>query len=592
MGGEGLSGWVAVRAIDDHSKNLNLSTLTDPFGQSSDQTLFPGPALGDPRLLPVRAAPLSRDRDALPQRTTRMRSLSFAWLLALPVLTAGCTVGPSWTRPTSWSPTHWFDAHKPVPATLPESVPVAEKIDPNWWTLFHDSELTSLENRVADANLNVRISTIRLAESRSQRQITGADQFPTVSGSGSYTRERVSSKGVLGVLGGGGGGSSFASMGSSANGTGGRSGGIPSSATGGATVPPFNLFQYGFDASWELDLWGRVRREVESADASLDASADARRNSLLSVLAEVARDYMQLRGVQTQLAIANDNIKVARQSLDLTQARYKGGLTTDLDVANAAAQLASNQADVPQLEQSQDEQINALSFLLGEAPQALRAELIAPGMVPPVPPRVPVGVPSELARRRPDIREAEAQLHAATADIGVAVADFYPKITLDGSIGLQALKAKDLGNWGARQYGLGPTISIPIFEGGKLRATLQLRKVEQQEAALNYQQTVLQAWHDVDNALTAYAAEQRRRDALSNSVAQNRRALDLSRQRYTQGVADFLNVLDAQRTLLQAELQLAESTTTVSQNLVQLYKALGGGWETRFPVADGRRGTI
>jgi NodT family efflux transporter outer membrane factor (OMF) lipoprotein len=201
-------------------------------------------------------------------------------------------------------------------------------------------------------------------------------------------------------------------------------------------------------------------------------------------------------------------------------------------------------------------------------------------------------VPSELARRRPDIREAEAQLHAATADIGVAVADFYPKITLDGSIGLQALKAKDLGNWGARQYGLGPTISIPIFEGGKLRATLQLRKVEQQEAALNYQQTVLQAWHDVDNALTAYAAEQRRRDALSNSVAQNRRALDLSRQRYTQGVADFLNVLDAQRTLLQAELQLAESTTTVSQNLVQLYKALGGGWETRFPVADGRRGTI
>ena len=196
---------------------------------------------------------------------------------------------------------------------------------------------------------------------------------------------------------------------------------------------------------------------------------------------------------------------------------------------------------------------------------------------------MPVGLPSELARRRPDIRQAEAQLHAATADIGVAVADFYPKITLDGSIGLQALKAKDLGNWGARQYGLGPTISIPIFEGGKLRATLQLRKVEQQEAALNYQQTVLQAWHDVDNAMTAYAAEQRRRDALAASVAQNQRALSLARQRYTQGVADFLNVLDSERALLQAQLQLAESTTTVSQNLVQLYKALGGGWEPSFP---------
>jgi NodT family efflux transporter outer membrane factor (OMF) lipoprotein len=461
---------------------------------------------------------------------------------------------------------------------------VPEKIDPNWWNLLHDTELTSLENRVAAANLDVRLATIRLAESRSQRQISGADQFPTLQGDGSYTRERVSSKGVIGLLGGSSGGASFGSMGSMANGTTGRSGGIPSTVTGGTTLPPFNLWQYGFDASWELDLWGRVRRELESADAAIEASAEARRNSLLSVVAEVARDYIQLRGVQTQLAIAGDNIKTARESLDLTQARYRGGLTTDLDVANAAAQLATTEAAVPQLEQQQDEQINALSFLLGEAPQALRAELITPGAVPPVPPRVPVGLPSELARRRPDIRQAEAQLHAATADIGVAVADFYPKVTLDGSLGLQALKAKDLGNWAARQYGLGPTISIPIFEGGRLRATLQLRKVEQQEAALNYQQTVLQAWHDVDNAMTAYAAEQRRRDALAESVTQNQRALDLSRQRYTQGVADFLNVLDAERALLQAQLQLAESTTTVSQNLVQLYKALGGGWEPTYPI--------
>jgi NodT family efflux transporter outer membrane factor (OMF) lipoprotein len=195
-----------------------------------------------------------------------------------------------------------------------------------------------------------------------------------------------------------------------------------------------------------------------------------------------------------------------------------------------------------------------------------------------------VGVPAELARRRPDIRQAEAQLHAATADVGVAVADFYPKITLDGSIGVQALKFKDVGNWAARQYGFGPTISLPIFEGGKLRATLELRKVEQQEAALNYQQIVLQAWHDVDNALTAYADEQRRHDALAGAVAQNRIALTLSRQRYTQGVADFLNVLDAERSLLSAQLQLAESATTVSSNLVQLYKALGGGWEQTYPV--------
>ncbi len=502
--------------------------------------------------------------------------------LLLPALATGCTVGPDWTKPNTWSPSHWFTAERRTPA--PPSEPVPEKIDPNWWNLLHDAELTSLENRVAAANLNVRISTIRLAESRSQRQISGADQFPTLQGDGSYTRERVSSKGVVGLF-GSGGGTSFGSMGSSANGTMGRSGGIPTQAAGSTSIQPFNLWQYGFDASWELDLWGRVRREIESADATLEASAEARRNSLLSVVAEVARDYIQLRGIQTQLAIANDNIKTARESLDLTQARYRGGLTTDLDVANAAAQLATNQANVPQLEQQQDEQINALSFLLGEAPQALRAELITPSSVPPVPPRVPIGLPSELARRRPDIRQAEAQLHSATADIGVAVADFYPKITLDGSLGLQALKAKDLGNWGARQYGLGPTISIPIFEGGRLRATLELRRVEQQEAALNYQQTVLQAWHDVDNALTAYADEQRRHDALAGAVDQNRLALRLARDRYTQGVADFLNVLDAERALLQAQLQLADSATAVSSNLVQLYKALGGGWEQTYPVA-------
>ena len=526
------------------------------------------------------------------RRTDRSSSLAVCrpWISSLLALATGaCTVGPDWKAVSAWSPVSWFHGPKAAPAQTQTlaSLPVAEPIDPAWWSIFHDPELSALEARVGAANLNVRLATIRLAESRSQRQITGADQFPTLNGDGSYTRERTSSKGVLSLF-GGGGGNSFGSQGSSASGNTGKMGGIPSSTTG-TSVPPFNLWQYGFDASWELDLWGRVRREVESADASLEASADARRNSLLSVLAELARDYVQLRGIQTELAIANENIGTQRETLSLSQARFRGGLTTELDVANEAAQLQSTLAQVPQLEQQQAQMINALSFLLGEAPNALQAELITPAPVPPVPPRVPVGLPSELARRRPDIRQAEAQLHAATADIGVAVADFYPKVTLDGSIGLQALKAKDLGNWGARQYGLGPTISIPIFEGGKLRATLELRKVEQQEAALNYQQTVLQAWHDVDNALTAYAAEQHRHDALSGAVDQNRKAVALSRQRYVQGVADFLNVLEAERSLLQAQLQLSDSGTTMSENLVQLYKALGGGWEQAYPVQTASR---
>lgn len=514
-------------------------------------------------------------------------SLTIGCALVACLAQAGCAVGPNWAAPSVFAPKTWSASSAPAQKLV--SAPISGQLDAQWWDLFGDPELTSLESRVAAANLNVRLATVRLLESRSQRQITGADQFPTLQSDGSYTRERVSQKGVLSLFGGSSGGSSFGSTASSANGASGRSGGIPNSVTGGTAVPPFNLWQYGFDASWELDLWGRVRREVEGADASVEASADARRNSLLSVLAEVARDYVQLRGIQTQIDITHDNISTEQQSLTLSQDRARAGLTTDLDVANAAAQLASTESQLPQLEQQQAQSINALSFLLGEAPGALQAELIVAKPVPPVPPQVPIGLPSELARRRPDIREAEAQLHAATADIGVAVADFYPKVTLDGSIGLQALKFKDLGSWNARQYGLGPTISLPIFEGGRLRATLALRRVEQQEAALNYQQTVLQAWHDVDNALTAYAAEQKRLDALREAVLQNRRAVDLSRQRYTQGVADFLNVLDAERSLLQAQLQLADSTTTVSQNLVQLYKALGGGWEKEYPVETASR---
>ena len=239
-------------------------------------------------------------------------------------------------------------------------------------------------------------------------------------------------------------------------------------------LQPFDLFQGGFDASWEVDLWGGVRRSVESASASTEAADEARRSALLSSLAEVARDYIQLRGVQTQLQIARDNVRTARQSLNLTQERAAGGVTTDLDVANASAQLRTTLAQIPTLEQQEAQQINALSLLLGQPPNALRADLQTAAPVPPVPPRVPVGLPSELARRRPDIRQAEAQLHAATADIGVAQANFYPSLNLTGSLGLQSLQFGKLFDLNAKQYAIGPGLTIPIFQGGQLRATLQL----------------------------------------------------------------------------------------------------------------------
>jgi NodT family efflux transporter outer membrane factor (OMF) lipoprotein len=347
---------------------------------------------------------------------------------------------------------------------------------------------------------------------------------------------------------------------------------------------PYDLFQYGFDATWELDLWGRVRRSVESANASFEVSEDQRRDTLLTAAAELARDYVQLRGVQRGLDITRQNLDIRRQSLNLTRQRAEGGLTTDLDVANAAAQVAEVSALLPGLETQEASLINAIGLLLGEPPRALAADLGRPQAIPPVPPLVPVGLPSELARRRPDIRQAEAQLHAATADVGVAVADFYPSFTLSGSVAIQGLQFANLADWGhASTYAFGPAISLPIFQGGRLTRMLELRQAQQQEAAVTYQRIVLGALHDVDNALTAYQAEQRRRDQLRVSVQQNRRALGLARDRYTQGVTDFLQVLDVQRNLLAADLELTDSTTLVSTDLVQIYKALGGGWEMDFP---------
>ncbi len=507
--------------------------------------------------------------------------------IAAAALLAACTVGPDYQAPSPWSPASWFASRK-QPSTL-ASLPVNEPVDPDWWTIFHDPILTGLMRRVAASNLDVRTQEVRLGESRAQARITGADQFPTLNGNASYTREYLSPRGVVGLLGGGGSsGSNGAgtSTQTSSNGLGGTMGGVPSAAAGGGrAIPSFNLFQAGFDSSWELDLWGRVRREVEGAAANLEAAGEARRQTLVTSLAELARDYVQLRGMQETLRITQENLKSSQESARLSEERFRGGLATDLDVANARAQVEATAANIPQLEQQQEQMVNAISLLLGEPPGALSAELLPPQPVPPVPPVVPVGLPSDLLQRRPDIRQAEAQLHAATAEIGEAKAEFFPKVSLSGSFALQAVKFKDLGNFGSRTYGLGPSITIPIFEGGKLKGQLELREAQQQEAAINYQKTVLQAFHDVDNALIAYRAEQQRHDRLAAQVRQAQLALGLAQQRFRQGLSDFLEVLTAQRTLLQAQQQLADSSTTVSTNLVALYKALGGGWQT-FNAVD------
>ena len=252
---------------------------------------------------------------------------------------------------------------------------------------------------------------------------------------------------------------------------------------------------------------------------------------------------------------------------------------TDLDVKNAAAEAESVKSQLPGLENQETAGINALGLLLDEPPETLRGMLARARPTPPAPPHVPLGIPSELARRRPDIRAAEAQLHAATANTGVAAANFYPSVKLNGSVGLNSLDFQNLWKGSSLAYTFGPSLSIPIFDAGRLKSTLELTELQQQEAAIAYHKTVLQAWHEVVNAMAAYQTEQQRRASLKAQVDYARDALSLARFRYNTGVTSFISVLDAQRTLLQAQLQLAQSVAAVSTNLVQLYKALGGGWE-------------
>ena len=486
---------------------------------------------------------------------------------------AGCKVGPDYKTPASPRAASFTTsaataslANQPVANKPVASQPVAEAINPDWWNLFKDPELSHLESQVAAANLDVATATIRVAESRSQQKIVSSAELPAINGDASVSTQRISPRGVF---------SMFPS--------GGNQNGATGVGAGGLSLAPFTLYQYGFDASWELDLWGKVRRGTEAAAAQHEAAEYDRRDALLSALAEVARDYIDLRGVQADLRLAQRNLALSKQKLVLINQRAGAGLSSQIDVDNATADVGNAEAQIPTLLDHQAQMINRLSFLLGETPGALAPELSDARPVPPVPPRVPVGVPSELAQRRPDIRAASANLHAATAAIGMAKADFYPSISLTGSLDLQALKLKDLGNWGARTFAAGPTLSLPIFEGGKLVAQLHLREQEQQEAAVNYQRTVLSAWHEVDNALNSYRAEQTRRDQLQKSLAAQQKSVKLAQSEFDQGLIDGIDLMNAQQQLVAAQQQFDDSTTNVSTNLVSLYKALGGGWEANGP---------
>jgi NodT family efflux transporter outer membrane factor (OMF) lipoprotein len=461
----------------------------------------------------------------------------------------GCTVGPDYQSPEmKEAPGRSALNGESVPSRTVEGV-----VDIAWWKSFRDFQLSSLVERLVAQNLDLETAAERVIQSMAQRRIAASQGLPHIEGQSSSTYNRQSPNGTLSLL----------------------------TPAPGAPLE-YALFHDGLTSSWQLDLFGRVRRAVEAVDAATLAAVENRHGIALAAVAELAQSYVQLRGIQNRLGIAKRNLRLAEENVELVNKRFGDGVATTLDLAQARAQQATIAATLPPLRTQEAEFINVIGLLLGYAPRALEAELHRPQILPRVPRKVPVGLPGSLVRRRPDVREAEARLHEATAQTGVAVANFYPDVTLNGAVSVESLHLTNLFSPTSAAFALGPSISIPIFEGGQLRGTLALRESRQREAAVFFQKTVLRAWKEVDDALTAYREAQRRRADVARSVAENQAALRAARQRYSEGAIDFLNVITAQAQALQSENDLADSDTQIATYLVNLYRALGGGWE----VAD------
>ena len=487
-----------------------------------------------------------------------------------------CTVGPNFTPPTAPEIPAWKDGGATIDPTM--------NPDPEWWSGFNDPMLTSLMDRAIKGNLTLQQAVLRVIEARQGEVSARAEGVPSLNATGSYARTQLGAQGILESKGVYRDLNALADKNSALNQYKPGLGNEVSKGLGGVLAgitQPTDLYQYGLSASWELDLFGKVRRSVEQAGAKTEAANEATNDALVMMEGQVAQAYVQLRGAQALAASQQENIRTAQDAFDLTQRRQQHGLTTELDVEQARTQLEDLQRQLPAYEKQVDQATNSLSVLVGEPPGTLDPMLATPAPLPKIPQMVGIGVPSTLARRRPDIREAEAQLHAATANVGVAVASFYPDISLTGNLGLRALDASYLTSWSSHFYSIGPSVSLPIFEGGKLTANLRLARAQTAEAALAYRGTVLNALREVEDALVAYRTDRVARDETEATVKSAELTLYLAHNRYDHGLSDFIQVLDSERTLVVARQQLVQADIGLTNDVVALYKALGGGWEKR-----------
>ncbi len=465
------------------------------------------------------------------------RTSGWSALAALFLGSACTTVGPDYEPPAAELPAAWQAENA---GGLTSGTP--ELAD--WWRRLEDPVLDALVTRAAQQNLDLREALARVREARALRGVAASERYPRVDGVAAFRRAGQSENTPIGAF-----------------------------------VPDSDDYSVGFDAAWELDLWGRVHRSVEAADADLDATVEDARDAAVTVAAEVARAYVELRSFQRRLEIARANLSLQQQTVELVGGRFEAGLVSESDVAQARTSVETTRSRLPELEIGLRVAQNRLAVLLGQAPGTL-PELSAPGAIPVPPLSVAVGLPADLLRRRADVRRAERELAAESARIGVAAGDLYPRLALTGNIGLAADELGDLFQDSSGVFGIGPSLRWNLFDAGRLRNRVAAQEARTEQAELRWERTVLGALEETENALTAFVREQVRRAALLEAAAQARLAVQLARAQYTEGLSDFQTVLVSERALADLEDQLATSDASIAIDLVALYKALGGGWES------------
>jgi len=466
-------------------------------------------------------------------------------LIAVGLILTGCVaVGPDYAPVEPDAPPLWSaEMAGGLSATQPDTDTLAR-----WWTIFSDPELSSLQKRAVNGNLELRTAMSRVREARALRGISQAQLFPVVGAAAAASKRRSSESGGTGM--------------------------------------ETEFYTAGFDSGWELDIFGGLRRSIEASQADLEASQLNLRSVLISLMAEVALNYVDVRLYQAQLALTRANIKTQEETYELNLSRNQAGIIDELAVQESLRILETSRSQIPAIETNLSAAKNRLAVLLGRQPGELAQELAEQKSIPALPATVAIGIPAETLRRRPDIRRAERILAAQTARIGVATADLYPKFRLAGTIGFESIDSGELFDWGSRVWSIGPRASWTIFNAGAIRQNIEVQTARQEQALIEYQATVLKAQEEVENALVAYAKQQRRRDSLAMAAAAAQRAELLARDKYQAGLVNFNNVLDAQRSLLVLQSELNQSTGAATANLVRLYKSLGGGWEYASSVED------